>query len=101
MRGGFIFVLRRFKTGFGAGIGESGNAMAKKAKELRLKAEGIICSGCAEDMENILRGKKGVLDASVNYSDGTIHIRYDPDLLDEKRIFLAVRKLGFKTRVTG
>jgi copper chaperone CopZ len=69
--------------------------------ELILKVEHIICAGCAEDMENVLRDKDGILEASVNYSDGTIRIRYDPDRLDERSVFLAVRKLGFKTRIVG
>ncbi len=50
------------------------------------------------DMENILRDKEGILYVSVNFRDGTINIRYDPDVIDEKQIFLTVRKLGFKTK---
>lgn len=49
-------------------------------------------------MENILLDKDGVLDVSVNYADGTVHIEYEPGGTDEKSLFEAVSKLGFKTR---
>ncbi len=73
--------------------------MENNAKEIKLQAEGITCTGCAMDMENILRDKEGILYVSVNFRDGTINIRYDPDVIDEKQIFLTVRKLGFKTKI--
>lgn len=50
-------------------------------------------------MENILRDKDGVLDVSVNYAEGTVHIEYDHGVTDEKKLFAAVRNLGFKTRI--
>jgi copper chaperone CopZ len=82
-------------------MSEAEGKMEDKAGELILKVEHIICAGCAEDMENILRNKDGILDASVNYSDGTIRIRYEPGLIDKKRIFREVRKLGFRTKLIG
>jgi len=68
------------------------------AKELKLQAEGITCTGCAVDMQNVLLGKDGILDVSVSFKDGIINIRYDPDIIDEREVFYTVRKLGFKTR---
>lgn len=40
---------------------------------MKLKVEGIVCTGCEEDMKKILSETDGVLDASVNYADETIH----------------------------
>ena len=64
-----------------------------------LQADGITCSGCACDMENILREKEGVIEASVNYAKEIISVRYDPLLLDRKAVFSAVRGLGYKVRI--
>ena len=73
--------------------------MGTNVKEIKLQLEGITCTGCAEDMQTILRGKEGILDASVNFAEGRVNIRYDAELIDRKQIFLTVRKLGFKTNI--
>lgn len=67
--------------------------MGDNIKEINLKTEGIICTGCAEDMERILRETEGILDASVNYHNEIIHIKYDPKLIDRKTVYMTVRKL--------
>ena len=67
--------------------------MEKNIKEMKLKVEGIVCTGCAEDMKKILSETDGVLDASVNYTDETIYIKYDPELIDRKKVCFTVRKL--------
>lgn len=67
--------------------------MEKEIREMKLKVEGIVCTGCAEDMKKILSETDGVLDASVNYTVEIIHIKYDPGLIDRKKVYFAVRKL--------
>jgi len=67
--------------------------MKKNTKEMKLKVEGIVCTGCAEDMKKILRETDGVLDASVNYTAEIVCIKYDPELIDRKKVYFAVRKL--------
>jgi copper chaperone CopZ len=68
-------------------------------RRIKLKAEDIICAGCAEDMQTVLKNTEGILDAHVDFSDGTVNIRYDPDVIDEKQVFIKVNKLGFKSRI--
>jgi copper chaperone CopZ len=68
--------------------------MDKKHKEMILLADDITCTSCAEDMEQILRGTEGITDASVNYNEDTISIRYDPEVIDRKQVYIAARKLG-------
>jgi hypothetical protein len=34
-----------------------------------------------------------------NYAEGIINIEYDPQILDEKDIFITVRRLGLRTKV--
>lgn len=60
---------------------------------MKLKVEGIVCTGCAEDMKKILSETDGVLDATINYAEETIHIEYDPEIIDRKKVYFAVRKL--------
>ena len=68
-------------------------------KEMVLQAEDITCSGCAGDMEAILRKREGVMEASVDFATGIIRVRYDQLLLDRKAVFSAVRGLGYKVRI--
>lgn len=64
-----------------------------------MELEGISCSGCAMDMENILLGTDGVDDAQVKFADGLVTIDYEPNVISEKDLFTKVRKLGFKTKI--
>jgi Cu+-exporting ATPase len=70
-------------------------------KEMKLKAEMIICAGCADDMEKILRETEGILDASVDYPDEIICIKYDPVVIDRKKVYLAVRKLSKISKISS
>ena len=73
--------------------------MSEQTRDLKFKAEDITCSGCAMDMENILKDKEGIIDASVNFADGIINVRHDPGKIDGKKVYFEVRKLGFKIEV--
>lgn len=73
--------------------------MSDDLREIRFQAENITCSSCATDMENILRDTRGILDASVNFKDETVHVRYDSGILDRKQVFIAVRRLGYPLRL--
>jgi copper chaperone CopZ len=68
-------------------------------KVLRLQAEGIMCTGCVEDMQTVLRNTEGINDAKVSFSDGTIEVKFDPEVIDARKVFLKVNSLGFKTKV--
>lgn len=68
-------------------------------RKIAFRAEGIVCTGCATDMETVLRDTDGILDASVDFSDGIITIEYDPAEIDENEVFARVKKLGFKAAI--
>ncbi len=69
--------------------------------EIKFHLEGIVCTGCATDMENILLDLDGVEEASVNFKDGIFSITYDPAETDGKSITKKVKSLGFKTKILG
>lgn len=68
-------------------------------KELKLEVIGIVCTGCAEDMQTVLEQRDGITSARVNYAEGTVDVVYDPDVIDARGVFAAVSRLGFKTRL--
>lgn len=61
---------------------------------MELLAGDIVCLSCVEDMEKILRETMGIIEAAVNYNENTIFVRYDPEIIDRKKVYIAVRKLG-------
>ena len=52
-------------------------------------------------MERILLEKEGIINASVNYAEETVSVSYNPQKLDRKEVFFAVRKLGYKIKIIG
>ena len=64
----------------------------------RESEENIVCSGCAEDLERLLQEEEGVVHAAVDYSRGTVFVRYDDSLIDGKKVFERVRRLGFPVK---
>ena len=74
--------------------------MEEKLTKIKFLIEGITCTGCAMDMENIMLDMDGVEEASVNYADGEFVIEYNPGEIEENNIIKKVKKLGFKTKLT-
>ncbi len=69
------------------------------AREMILQADGITCSSCAIDMENILHDTDGIVSAAVNFAEEKITVKYDPRVLDRKQVFTAVRRLGYNVKI--
>ncbi len=67
--------------------------------EIKFLVEGIVCTGCAMDMETVMLDMDGVEDASVNYKDGVFSITFEPAEIAVETIIKKVEKLGFKTKI--
>ncbi len=67
-----------------------------EVKRLSLKVDGITCSGCAVDVESVLKNADGVAGAEASYAAGTVNIDYYPDEINEKQVRDLVRKLGLQ-----
>ena len=73
--------------------------MENNLKEMKLRAEGIVCTSCADDMENLLLDKDGIVEATVSYIDDYIQVKYDADIIDRKNVYMVVRKLGYPVKI--
>lgn len=67
-------------------------------KSVTIQVADIGCTGCVSDLETILMGTDGILSVAIRYSEDSIKIEYDPELLSEERIVTAIRKMGLKPR---
>jgi len=66
-------------------------------RHLKLQAEGIVCTGCATDMETVLGNTDGISEATVDYAAGTVNIKFNPDEIAIDQIIAIVNKMGLKT----
>ncbi len=65
-------------------------------KRMNLKVEGITCSGCAVDIESVLKNTDGIMDAEVSYAEGAINVDYHPEDIGEKQVVDLIKKLGLQ-----
>lgn len=75
--------------------------MNKRIREIKLQTDEIACTGCIEDMETILRGQDGILEARVNYAEETIDIKYDPEVIERAHVIHAARRVADIVRVVS
>jgi copper chaperone CopZ len=73
--------------------------MEDNIQEIVFLVEGIVCTGCALDMENVMLNVDGIEEASVNFADGIFSITYNPDEVGVNTIIKKVKNLGFKTKI--
>ncbi len=65
-------------------------------KKLKVKVQGITCSGCAVDVATALKNKDGIMDAAADYLTGNVDVDYDPGELNEQQVLDLIHKLGLK-----
>jgi len=66
--------------------------------EKAFRVDNITCPGCAEDIERLLKEEEGVFSVSVNYRDATIYVEYNPEVIDEDRLGMIIKRLGLRAR---
>ena len=65
-------------------------------KEIKLKIEGMHCTGCSTRLEKVLNNVDGVEDAKVSLEEKKADIKYDETQVSEKELIEAVEDAGFK-----
>ncbi len=64
-------------------------------KEIILKLEGMVCNGCENRVQNVIKTIKGVKKVEANYKEGTVTILTKVDI-DEKILKEKIENIGFK-----
>src|SRR5690606_12168917 len=65
-------------------------AIHRKFPELKM-----TCASCALSVESMLKSVEGVLEASVNYADGSVLVEYVPFIADPADMKAAVQSIGY------
>ena len=64
--------------------------------ELKLKIEGMHCTGCSLRLERVLNNLEGVKSATVNFEEKQATIIFDINTINEKKIKEAIEDAGFQ-----
>ncbi|MCL6614863.1 MAG: heavy-metal-associated domain-containing protein, partial [Firmicutes bacterium] len=64
-------------------------------KKETLKVEGMSCASCALRIEKNLSALPGVKSAAVNFATEKAVVEYDDEVVDEKTLEEAVKRLGY------
>lgn len=66
-------------------------------KELVITVEGMVCNGCENRLQNVVKQIEGVEKVNANHKDGTVTIilnqEINKDLIKEK-----IEDIGFKVK---
>ena len=65
-------------------------------KEIKLKIEGMHCTGCSERLEKVLNNTDGIEEAKVSFENKVAEIKFDENTTSEKEIKEAIEDVGFK-----
>lgn len=64
-------------------------------KEIVLKVEGMMCSGCENRVKNSLKNLDGVNDVLANHETNTVKIIANDEVID-KEIIEHIEDIGYK-----
>lgn len=58
--------------------------------------EGMMCSGCASNVENALTGLNGVMNAKADLKEKEVTVEYDETAVNPEKMAAAVKAAGYK-----
>lgn len=65
-------------------------------KEIKLKIEGMHCTGCSNRLEKILNNTDGVENAIVSFEEKQAIITYNESQIDPEKLKENIKDAGFK-----
>ena len=66
-------------------------------KELIIKVEGMVCNGCENRVQNVLKQIEGVEKVVANHKEGTVIITSNYEI-DKEIIKEKIEDIGFKVK---
>ena len=65
-------------------------------KEIKLKIEGMHCTGCSNRLEKVLNNTDGVEKATVSFEEKQAIITYNESQINIEQIKKAIQDAGFR-----
>ena len=66
-------------------------------KEMELKIEGMMCTGCENRVQNALKTIEGVEEVKANHQDGTVRVKAN-DNVELSAIKEKVEDIGYEVK---
>ena len=66
-------------------------------KELVIKVKGMMCNGCENRVQNVVKQIEGVEEVLANYQNGTVTIKSNEDI-DKKIITETIEDIGYEVQ---
>ncbi len=64
--------------------------------EVEFRIPNLVCEGCAEKIDGVLRPMAGVREIRANVPQKRIHVRYEPTKVQPEQLKDAVNQAGFQ-----
>ncbi len=77
------------------------NKMSNQNEEARISIVGMHCMGCAGRVERALKGKQGVVGASVNLAKAEATVQYDSGEVDLEGLKEVIKTTGYAAHIMG
>ncbi|AEA48069.1 heavy metal translocating P-type ATPase [Archaeoglobus veneficus] len=65
-------------------------------EEIVLKIAGMTCAMCTKTIETHLKSLSGIIDVSVNLTNETAFVKYDPSRITLEKIIETIENIGYK-----
>lgn len=65
-------------------------------EHIEIAVEGMTCGGCVSSVQNALRRRPGVLQATANLDGGLVTVEFDPSLITRSGLEAAITDAGFE-----
>lgn len=90
----FERLLRRV-GGQGGRLNDTAPTAGVDVANVELEIPGMICDGCAESIDDVLRAVAGVGEVRANVRTGRIRVSFDPERVDAQRLRNALTTAGY------
>lgn len=72
--------------------------MEQKLMRKVLQVEGMTCTGCELRIENSLKRLKGVVEAKAIFSNSSVYVTYDTNVLELSQLIQAIERLDYEVK---
>jgi copper chaperone CopZ len=86
---------RRFIQSIAGSLATAAGTEAGQHKTVVYHVKGFTCVTCAVGLETLLRRQKGIARVEASYSDGIVHIEFDPSLVTDNSLRGFISEMGF------
>jgi copper chaperone CopZ len=93
-RRGFLSRLTAASAAVGLEVGCGAGAL-RATRRVIFQVRGFTCITCAVGLEVMLRGVRGVTEASANYAESSVRIAFDEQLISEDALKQFIGSCGF------